>query len=351
MPRPRMPLSRDARLLEYLSLLRYGTTDRFHQRKPLLNCTSIAKIVQLKPSTVQYLIKVYQRPALQVAPLFNRRLLRLRKHHIEFLTSEDTLRAWAHLSLKQRAKLAHRQFPEVKFSSSSLQRLYKKHGIRFKFIQKIKKEIDFHDEVYRELFTKMVQQLQEVKDADLPLIFLDEAIFSFNTFKTKAWSKAYKNIVIKDHAIKVKTQALIAAISLEDGFVDYLLHPKSIKTEEFKVFLKQLSNRFDSKPFAIFLDNLSVHKTNLSKECFQELQITPIFNIPYSPQFNGIESYFSILKNEYKNLLLQQIIKGEKVDAVRFIKMAIEAIDEQKTKRCVKYGLDCIKQQQEDLRK
>ena len=76
---------------------------------------------------------------------------------------------------------------------------------------------------------------------------------------------------------------MIAAISLDEGFVDYFIHPKSIKTEEFKGFLKRLSDRFEGKPFAVFLDNLSVHKTNLSKECFKELQITSIFNIPYSP--------------------------------------------------------------------
>ena len=150
----------------------------------------------------------------------------------------------------------------------------------------------------------MIQQLKEVKDADLPLVFLDEAIFSFNTFKAKAWSKTYKSITIKDYTIKVKTQALIAAISLDEGFVDYFIHPKSIKTEELKAFLKNYQIDLMASHLLSFLNNLSVHKTNLSKETFRELQITAIFNIPYSPQFNGIESYFSILKNEYKNLLL-----------------------------------------------
>ena len=196
--------------------------------------------------------------------------------------------------------------------------------------------------MYRDLFKTMISQLNEVKQQGIPLVFLDEAIFSFNTFKAKAWAKSYKSIVIKDQAIKVKTQAFIAAVSLEKGMVDCAIHPKSIKTEEFKSFLQRMSVGFEGKPFAVFLDNLSVHKTNLSRDTFKELHITSIFNIPYSPQFNGIESYFSILKNEYKNLLLQQIIKGEKVDAVKFIKMAVDAIDEEKTKKCVKYGLDSI---------
>ena len=140
----------------------------------------------------------------------------------------------------------------------------------------------------------------------------------------------------------METQALIGAISIEDGMVEYAIHPKSIKTEEFQAFIKQLSDRFSAKPFAIFLDNLSVHKTNLSKEMFKELKVTPIFNIPYSPQFNGIESYFSLLKNEYKNMLLQKVMKDENVEAVSLIKMAVANLDEEKTKKWAQYGLDCI---------
>jgi transposase len=141
--------------------------------------------------------------------------------------------------------------------------------------------------------------------------------------------------VVRDFAIRVKTQAFIGAISLEDGMVEYAIHPRSIKTEEFQAFIKQLSDRFSGKPFAIFLDNLSVHKTNLSKDLFKELHVTPIFNIPYSPQFNGIESYFSLLKSEYKNLLLRQIMLEKPVDAVPLIKMALVNVECVKVKRCV----------------
>jgi transposase len=117
--------------------------------------------------------------------------------------------------------------------------------------------------------------------------------------------------------------------------VDYSIYPKSIKTEEFKAFLEKLSAGFNGKPFYVFLDNLSVHKCNLSKDVFKSLNITPIFNIPYSPQFNGIESYFSLLKAEYKNLLLQQIMKGDKVDAINLIDQSVANINEKKIKRCV----------------
>ena len=100
------------------------------------------------------------------------------------------------------------------------------------------------------------------------------------TFKAKACFKPYCNIRVKDHAIRVKTQALIASVSLKEGLEDYSIHPKSIKIEEFQAFLHELSAGFDSQSFAIFLDKLSVHKTK-SRDLFAELQIMPIFNVPY----------------------------------------------------------------------
>ena len=41
----------------------------------------------------------------------------------------------------------------------------------------------------------------------------------------------------------------------------------------------------------------------------------PIFNIPYSPDFNGIENFFSLAKAEYKALLLNKLMEEEEIDA------------------------------------
>jgi hypothetical protein len=62
MPRYRLPLSRDAALHAYLSLLRYGTTERYHQRAPVLNLTAISKLTGLKHKRISDLLKVYQAP-------------------------------------------------------------------------------------------------------------------------------------------------------------------------------------------------------------------------------------------------------------------------------------------------
>jgi hypothetical protein len=61
---------------------------------------------------------------------------------------------------------------------------------------------------------------------------------------------------------------------------------------------------------ALFIDNLQVHKAEAVSKVYAELDMVVIYNVPYSPQFNGIESYFSLLKGEYKKLLLKYLVKN-----------------------------------------
>ena len=57
----------------------------------------------------------------------------------------------------------------------------------------------------------------------------------------------------------------------------------------------------------LYMDNLSVHRSPHVKERMDELGIAYVYNPPYSPEFNGIESVFSILKNKIKKKRIQAI--------------------------------------------
>ena len=136
------------------------------------------------------------------------------------------------------------------------------------------------------------------------MVYLDETVFTFSTFRSKGWAHRRDRIKINDSDLKVHTLALIAAISEDGGLIDFAIHPRAINTEVFIAFVRQLSQKLESNDFALFLDNLSVHKTKDGKLLFEELNITEIFNVPYCPQFNSNESYFSQVKAAYKKLLL-----------------------------------------------
>ncbi len=82
-----------------------------------------------------------------------------------------------------------------------------------------------------------------------------------------------------------------------------------------------------------------MHKTKDAKLLFEELNITEIFNVPYCPQFNGIESYFSQIKAIYKKLLLKYVIKEAHYDTMGLIKQSIESVSNENASRCVRYAL------------
>ena len=62
---------------------------------------------------------------------------------------------------------------------------------------------------------------------------------------------------------------------------------------------------------ALFMDNLSAHKTIKVKELLSRLGIEYIFNVPYQPDFNPCESCISKIKNNYKRKKLNMLLNEE----------------------------------------
>jgi hypothetical protein len=171
------------------------------------------------------------------------------------------------------------------------------------------------------------------------VVYLDETMFTFRTFRAKGWAHRRDRVKVNDSDLKVTTLALIAAISEDGGLIDFAIHPLAINTETFVAFVRQLACKLGRGDFALFLDNLTVHKTKSAKLLFEELNITEIFNVPYCPQFNGIESYFAQVKATYKKLLLQYVMKEVHVDTMDLIRWSMETVSSETATRCVRYAL------------
>ena len=76
---------------------------------------------------------------------------------------------------------------------------------------------------------------------DNKFVWVDEAVFTFNTFSTKAWSAKYQSVTVKDADAKIKTLALVAAISEDCGLEAFSIYPRSINTDNFVSFVQLLS--------------------------------------------------------------------------------------------------------------
>ena len=83
------------------------------------------------------------------------------------------------------------------------------------------------------------------------------------------------------------------------------IQTKAFNRWEFIQYLYWLRYINGNTPLAIFMDNLSVHKTLATHEAYEHLDIKPIFNLPYSPDYNPIESVFSLVKRIFNRKRLE----------------------------------------------
>ena len=104
-----------------------------------------------------------------------------------------------------------------------------------------------------------------------------------------------------------ETIAVLAGVSLEYGVDLVKTFPNSVNIPKFKTYLEELRSKFLFEDLCIFMDNLAVHRSRIIKERLDELSIAYVYCPPYSPEFNGIETVFSIFKKKLKKKRLQCI--------------------------------------------
>ena len=67
------------------------------------------------------------------------------------------------------------------------------------------------------MYWQMRNQVLQAREQGLRILYCDEVIFSAATYKKMAWARSNDCIYLKDFRHKVTTQALVAAITVEEG--------------------------------------------------------------------------------------------------------------------------------------
>ena len=62
------------------------------------------------------------------------------------------------------------------------------------------------------------------------------------------------------------------------------------------------------------MDNAKFHVSRYTKEALADLPVQVILNVAYSPQFNPIEGCFSIVKRNFKNKKLNELVNGRTIN-------------------------------------
>ena len=140
------------------------------------------------------------------------------------------------------------------------------------------------------------------------VIYIDETMFTRKTLRLEEWTLPKQNFCVDQDRLNEPTLAMVSAISKENGQEHYKIYPKSVNTERFIEYLRELRLRTGHEKVALFMDNLSSHTAEDTKKAMRELEFRWIFNVPYSPEYNPIELTFSMLKRNFKALRAQKLL-------------------------------------------
>ena len=204
---------------------------------------------------------------------------------MRFLTSKETLTAWATKSLQERTILFHRSYPDKFIKVWRLREVYRQNGIQNKSILVRKMPIKARDGRYIPLVAEMQRRVQLAIDSKKKIEWLDETIFTKTTCKRFGWSRPHTNFRTPSESLGTKYTAVCAAISEGCGIEYFEMYDQALDESLFMEYLKKLASKNKRKKLVIFMDNLQAHKTDAVKELMQQLKMEWILNVPYSPEF------------------------------------------------------------------
>ena len=170
------------------------------------------------------------------------------------------------------------------------------HGIKKKRIKYSKKVTEESQEEHRKETKKMVRQLERARKDGYRVVYIDETMFTRQSIPKKEYCLPHENVTVDKHKVNEKTLAVLAGVSKEKGMETYMIFENSVNVPKFREYLQKLRNDNGDDRICIFLDNLTAHTSNKSKDEMRNLGFRFIFNIAYAPDYNPIEFVFSKIK-------------------------------------------------------
>ena len=146
---------------------------------------------------------------------------------------------------------------------TALRNLYLSKGIKRKFIKERKTPaVNFcQEEGFQEM--RVLDELGFAREAGLTIYYMDEIVFSKRAINKREWSRSGENITIDQNDVYTGYKCAIATIGAEKGIEFLQIYDKAVDAENFKDFLHAFSKKLKGKPFALFMDQLNVHKAKI----------------------------------------------------------------------------------------
>jgi transposase len=132
-------------------------------------------------------------------------------------------------------------------------------------------------------------------------ICLDETSIYLNMTLTYGRSKSGTRVIKKTNKYPYKRYNLLSAISA-DKVVGWKLYPErkgGVKTADILEFYDEFIHT-KYKNYLVIMDNAVIHKSKIIRETIENDNNHLLYSVPYHPETNSIEEFFSQLKHYIK---------------------------------------------------
>ena len=184
--------------------------------------------------------------------------------------------------------------------------------------------------------------MEQVEREGRLLVFADETLFTKRAIKLREWSVKNTNLTADQEDVYVGYRAALASMTAEKGICVVHVYEEPVKVPEFCAHLMKLCSKARGRPLALFMDNLWVHKDAKVRELMAKLDVRPIYNVAYSPEFNPIEAVFSKVKRQFSCQRLHNLVTkiGFNMDAE--VEAAFRAIKPAHCTACARKSLHLL---------
>lgn len=128
----------------------------------------------------------------------------------------------------------------------------------------------------------------------------------------------------------------MAFVSAARGLVHMETYTGGLDGAQFLEMVGRARKKMKLKPFALFMDNAPFHKSNEVRDGLEEMNITRIMNVPYSPWYNGIEGCFSVVKNHFKRRRLNYMVNNKSYVIQELIKESFSKLTKSKVQSFIR---------------
>ena len=258
-----------------------------------------------------------------------------------------TLVQHADLSLAQRAAALNMQAGGKLYSRASLRQVYRQQGVKCKAtcVHKVAVRQTAAKQLQAQLDTyELKRQVRKLLEDGYNIVQVDETCYTWRGYKKQAWAPRKHNMHLTwlPPANEVSI-ACVGAIDADRGKMLFHFRPRSFDGDAFFDFFEELCRKLDDgQPWCMMLDNCSIHRTLKLKARAAELGIPLVFNVAYSPQYMGIETFWANTKRAYKQMGVKTMLAGRQRDILQEARDATFAVSDVIARKCARHGYKMI---------